>query len=392
MKPLVVFLSSAGVRQFKNFMIFTPLFSDPTISGITCTSEIKVVSYKNGEKKEYTYPAGTTSVSVESDARSNVTIFGDITSFDNYIYSGTIFFETVKVRSKVLTVFSAFADGGATSSAREFDFSGCALLSTVRVSGAVSKLNITGCTSISVLAVKNPLVSMLDLSDCKTITKLTLSYAGALRKVVYGQETKVVEYVLNGTSITEESLLLTSALTAMQIDDCALIGNVDLSKAPNLTKISSSGSSVFNPIGINELMSLTEIRIERNQAVVDVSPKSTNLTKLTLSDCLSLETIKTSAENMRLELSSNMPALKSVDASSMSDVQAAYSISSTINVPVFDTLKARAVDSTNATRIAVLITNSGVSDGVVYLNSADSYYSTVATAATTKGWTIEPLA
>lgn len=51
-----------------------------------------------------------------------------------------------------------------------------------------------------------------------------------------------------------------------------------------------------------------------------------------------------------------------------------------------------AINSYSAQNIADLITAANSNNGTVYLNSADPYYSTVATAATNKGWTIEQLA
>ena len=44
-----------------------------------------------------------------------------------------------------------------------------------------------------------------------------------------------------------------------------------------------------------------------------------------------------------------------------------------------------------STAIANLITAADSTTGEVYLNSSDVYYSTVANAATAKGWTIKPL-
>ena len=54
-------------------------------------------------------------------------------------------------------------------------------------------------------------------------------------------------------------------------------------------------------------------------------------------------------------------------------------------------IKFRATEQISATAVASAITNATADNGTVYLNSADTYYQTVADAATAKGWTIENL-
>ena len=54
-------------------------------------------------------------------------------------------------------------------------------------------------------------------------------------------------------------------------------------------------------------------------------------------------------------------------------------------------ISCRAINQSVANTIANLISNAASSSGVVYTDNDDTYYSTIADAATAKGWTIEQL-
>ena len=58
---------------------------------------------------------------------------------------------------------------------------------------------------------------------------------------------------------------------------------------------------------------------------------------------------------------------------------------------LIETVRFNATKQSPANAVAGLITNADSTTGTVYLNSSDTYYSTVANAATAKGWTIEAL-
>jgi len=55
------------------------------------------------------------------------------------------------------------------------------------------------------------------------------------------------------------------------------------------------------------------------------------------------------------------------------------------------TIKTHATVQAIADSVAAAITAATATDGTVYLNSTETYYSTVNTAATTKGWTVASL-
>ena len=56
------------------------------------------------------------------------------------------------------------------------------------------------------------------------------------------------------------------------------------------------------------------------------------------------------------------------------------------------TIYVRSDSSSTATAVADAITAADAADGTVYTNADGDYYTTIETAATTKGWTIKPLA
>ena len=62
------------------------------------------------------------------------------------------------------------------------------------------------------------------------------------------------------------------------------------------------------------------------------------------------------------------------------------------NCPALAEIKYAAGNEDVSTAIAQAITDATADNGTVYTDSAAAYYSTIATAATTKGWTIEQIA
>ena len=62
------------------------------------------------------------------------------------------------------------------------------------------------------------------------------------------------------------------------------------------------------------------------------------------------------------------------------------------NCPALVSISYPATNEDVATAIADAITNATAADGTVYTDSQGAYYSTIETAATAKGWTIEQIA
>ena len=97
-----------------------------------------------------------------------------------------------------------------------------------------------------------------------------------------------------------------------------------------------------------------------------ISVKNTALESLSCSGCSALQELNVSANT----------ALTSLTCTGCSKAEIIFAI---------------ATNNTVATAIANLITANAALMGTVYANSADTYYSTIETAAQGAGWTIAPL-
>ena len=111
---------------------------------------------------------------------------------------------------------------------------------------------------------------------------------------------------------------------------------------------------------------ITECEIGENTTYSRISVTNTALTSLDCSSCYALQ---------ELNLSTNT-ALTSLNCSYCYALQIIYYPATNEDV---------------STAIAGAITYANAADGTVYTDSAADYYSTIETAATAKGWTIEQL-
>ena len=165
----------------------------------------------------------------------------------------------------------------------------------------------------------------------------------------------VTDPEINSVSCTGEMTVKTIKNGAEHIDTYTDLDGEALSiSADKNTKIYISG----NLTG--------EWEIGSNTTFISIKGANTALTSLSCNDCYTLQ---------ELNLSANT-ALTSLDCSSCYALQE---------------LKYPATDSTVSTEIASAISNANAADGTVYTDSNGAYYSTIATAATNKGWTIEQL-
>ena len=109
-----------------------------------------------------------------------------------------------------------------------------------------------------------------------------------------------------------------------------------------------------------------EIDLSMQAYLISAKIKNTALQNLNCSNCPALAT---------LDLSTNT-ALQALDCS---------------NCPALAEIKYAAGNEDVSTAIAQAITDATADNGTVYTDSAAAYYSTIETAATTKGWTIEQI-
>ena len=155
---------------------------------------------------------------------------------------------------------------------------------------------------------------------------------------------------------------------------------------------------------------VTELEHTSEKELVKLGAKNTALTQLNCSKCSVLQELNLSANTaltqldcsycyvlQTLDLSANT-ALTSLNCSSCYALQTLDLSANTAltelycsDCPALQTLKYPATNFDVADAIAGAITDADADDGTVYTDSAADYYSTIADAATNKGWTIEQI-
>ena len=154
------------------------------------------------------------------------------------------------------------------------------------------------------------------------------------------------------SSVTGTDIVVTTTKNGVAHTDtyASLSGEMLAISADKNTKITITGT-------------ITELEIGSNTGFVSIKAKNTALTSLECNGCYALQELNLSANTALTNLiCSNCNAL----------IRISYP----------------ATNSNVSTKIASAITNATATDGTVYTDSAAAYYSTIATAATTKGWTI----
>ena len=186
-------------------------------------------------------------------------------------------------------------------------------------------------------------ISSLNVTKCKTLTYLDISWCQNLTSIDVSENTALTQlYCRNCIGLTALNLSKNTTLTILSCDDCYALTSLDLSKNTALTQLNCDNCSALTALDLSKNTALTELSCDNCSALtaLDLS-KNTALTQLNCDNCTGLTTISYPATN--------------------SDI---------------------------STDIAGAITAATSTTGTVYTDSAAAYYSTIATAATTKGWTI----
>lgn len=168
-------------------------------------------------------------------------------------------------------------------------------------------------------------------------------------------------------------------------------------EADAYTEIIITGSvTEINEDSTNTLISvyaqnstLTSLILEGSTSPQEVTLiNNTTLASVSAVDCSSVLKAKISSNTAAPTLDfGNCQKLRELDLGECESVTSLI----VMNNQKISEIKFRATAQTPSTNIANAITAATSTTGTVYLNSADPYYSTVADAATAKGWTILPL-
>ena len=219
--------------------------------------------------------------------------------------------------------------------------------------GVVSSTNV----DYTKISVKNTALTTLDCNNCYALTALDLSNNIALTEL----------YCNSCYALTALDLSNNIALTDLECNSCPALTALDLSKNTALTYLDCNNCSALTALDLSNNIALTSLMCYYcyTLTALDLS-KNTALTDLKCNNCSALTA---------LDLSKNT-ALTTLDCSSC------YKLVS-ISYP--------ATNEDISTAVAGAITDAEYGNGTVYTDSDGAYYSTIATAATAKGWTIEQL-
>ena len=133
---------------------------------------------------------------------------------------------------------------------------------------------------------------------------------------------------------------------------------------------------------------ITECEIGSNTYFSRISVTNTALTSLDCSYCYALQELNLSANTALTSLDcSDCSALQELNLSTNTALTSlGCSYCSKIEIIYYP-----ATNEDISTAVAGAITDADAADGTVYTDSEGAYYSTIADAATEKGWTIEQL-
>ena len=382
MKLLPVILQGKAAIQTNYVKLFS-IGKYLTVSGLTVAGTITVVCIKNGKKFTETYPAGTTSITFQNDSNSYIYIIGPLTAFSWTLYSGDVLITELIARSQFIQTLS-FAGHGGNFSFTKVDTRGCRELITLSANpdelliadnciklqtlststtGVVSYDN---CYALQSLYIGSAISKNVDL---RAYTELTsVDYSDISDSILLPGGNKITTLTLRRCGIKTLDLSAQNAITSLTIQSCPNIKTLDLEQNTVLTTIALSADPALENLILNSGLS--------------------TLTSVTITECVSLLAFNAPSAPLNMLSIKNSPVLEELNISS----QNSTGTPQLTGLRSVRLLKCKAQPSAVATACAGVITNSDVTDGTVYLNDQDTYYSTVADAATAKGWTIEPLA
>ena len=167
-------------------------------------------------------------------------------------------------------------------------------------------------------------------------------------------------------------------ISDLNVKKCKSLTILNIAWCQNLTSLDLSGNTALKELYCYNCTGLTSLDLSANTA----------LTYLDCAGCTGLTSLDLSANTELDELYCNgCTGLTSLDLSANTELDELYCDGCT----GLTTIKYPATNSSVSSTIAYAITRADAADGTVYTDSEGAYYSTIADAATAKGWTIEQL-
>ena len=355
------FMRAAGAHKQEidgNHILFTPTIDDPVIYQLSCSGDITIKSTKNGAPVIATYSnLEDTEVSIQADANTKVVIKGDVTKLIAGQYQGWGYKDGIMSEVWVFANDAISEIGGISGKNSPSSQSVVKRIETDR-SVALQTFGIYNCTALTSLDLSNnTALTTFECAGCSGLTALDLSANTALE-------------TLTCSNCTGLTVLDLSANTALHVLDC--------SSCTGLTALDLNANTALETLTCSNCTGLTVLDLSANTALETLfCPGCSGLTALDLSANTALHALTCSlcTSLTALDLSANT-ALETLTCS---------------DCALLTEIKYAAGNEDVSTAIAGAITNATAADGTVYTDSAAAYYSTIATAATTKGWTIEQL-
>ena len=252
----------------------------------------------------------------------------------------------------------------------------------IKITGKVSELRLTG---------QGPdvTVSYIDVSHMPSLTKLWFK-GTQLTTFDPSANTALTDFACGGcTGLTALDLSANTALTSFNCYGCTGLTALDLSANTALSRLFCDGCTGLTALDLSANTALTEISCTgcTGLSALDLSA-NTALTDFACGGCTGLTALDLSANTALSRLFCyGCTGLTALDLSA----NTALTEISCTGCTGLTEIKYPATNSSVSTSIADAITNADDADGTVYTDSAGAYYSTIATAATGKGWTISQL-
>ena len=357
------FINAAGRggKKAGNYLMFSHGSADPTIT-ISCVGDISVESTKDGGTIIESYSnLNSTAVSVRADANTQVMIKGDVT-----LVSGYGDFNSFSINpDNVLQTF-------------------------FMVGSTVDKLNFSGSKSLKSITISSTTLTTLSCRNCSALTTLTCSGCSALTSLDVAGLTALTSLTCSGCSaLTTLTCNGCSALTTLTCSGCSVLTSLDVAGLTALTTLDCANCSTLTSLDAAGLTALTTLTCTGCSALTSLDATGlTALTTLTCTGCSALTSLDVAGLTALTSLSCrNCSALTSLDIAGLT----ALTSLPCSGCSALTTIKYQATDENVSIAVAGAITGADAADGTVYTDSAAAYYSTIANAATAKGWTIEQL-
>ena len=227
----------------------------------------------------------------------------------------------------------------------------------------------------------------------KTQKNILSFIAGDEDMVIYiiaGNGEITINTTKNG-EVTTDTLIDPEAVYVLSNDANTLVTIIG-----DVTKLYFYNEDVDDEIPVNisnldvtKCKSLIELQVEwcQNLTSLDLS-KNSALNYFDCSYSIALQSLELSNNTLLSTLyCGDCDNLNLLDLSTCT----VLSTANFYNCKAITLIKYPATNQDISTKIAAVITNATATDGTVYTDSQSAYYSTIADAATAKGWTIEQL-